>query len=165
MGERRLINALGVKFDLPGAAYTGVPAGQRGLLHNAGAESWTLSGGAPSLNFVKKSGSDQPGVITGVGGVSVANEKSRNLRGLTTAIKDAATFFEVVFKDAQGNPDSEINRNYTIVATVNTVYGNNVPAGARIVHISHQKETGFRINLAEAPGAGNTVYVAWVLIR
>lgn len=105
-----------------------------------------------------KSRLESMGTITGLKGLSALGTPSHNLRGSVT-IQDQQIFADVTFKPSK----QELDASYFIVATVNSE--GDVPAEARTIYISQKKKTGFRINVAQMPGSGKRVEVAWILIR
>ena len=101
--------------------------------------------------------------MTGVRGISSRERESNNLCGIAE-ISDTDTYATVEFTDDRARPRPEPDSAYHVVATVNEVSGP-APTGALAIHVSNKETTGFRINVAAAPGAGNQVTVAWILIR
>lgn len=163
------VNAQGVLFDLDGAGYifdtatVFPPESQRGIIHDSTSGDWTLLGDKPSINFRGATGDSQDweragGALTGVRGISGGLEESNNLRG-AVSISDSDTFSDVVFETVESDGD------YQVVATVNQVSGDSVPIEARIVDISDRTASGFRLNLAAPAGVGESVTIAWILIR
>ncbi len=120
-------------------------------------------GTAPSHTHYVEMGSALSGIPRvsqiGVRGISATATLCHNLRGSVT-ISDNATSASVSFAADQQETDAT----YFVTATVNTSAG--TPAsGSTRVYISARATSGFTVNLEAAPGSGNSVTVAWILMR
>ncbi|MDD3926087.1 MAG: glycosyl hydrolase family 28-related protein [bacterium] len=116
-------------------------------------------GSAKGWQFVGKlhQGSTDAKSVSGISGVSAGSIAARNLRGSVT-ISGTAVSAPVTFAV------SEQDTSYYL--TLTPVGGKGIPvADSRVVKSITKKITGFTVNLAAAPGAGNSVTYDWQLFR
>ena len=105
-------------------------------------------------NIPSKRLSTQALLATGISSTSVA---ARNLcGGVTISGTDARSVVRF--------PTPEPNDAYHVVATCVST-GGSPPTGAANVRIEGKSAVGFDLVLQEAPGAGNSVSVDWILVR
>ena len=96
-------------------------------------------------------------LVLNVSGMSANNIKAGNLRGQVT-ISDTNKEGIVRF------PVKETDEKYFVTATVVSVEGG-AASGARNVYVAEKSPVGFKVRLAEAPGAKNVVKVDWIMVR
>lgn len=128
----------------------GVTTTKNTLINPRSTTTLTFTDASGTALFISKN-------MNGVSGISGTSTQANNLRG-AAVIADTATSASITF------PTSELDTSYFVVVSVQNSSG--TPAsGSTRAYVSSRTTAGFSVNVEVAPGVGNSVTVAWHLIR